>query len=114
MASSGLTTTQAGPGGPKPAPLPLQSERVEHKKDLSSWWKGFSKRGDKKGQDIQGAFEQVRRCSCPTCHSPQGTSTHVYVIFLVATAIIWKYRPSIRAIRQDTVFVLPDIYTCSF
>lgn len=60
MASGGPSTAHAGAGGPKPAPPPVQSERVEQKRDLASWWKNF-KRGDKKAPDIPGTFGQTWR-----------------------------------------------------
>jgi len=49
MATSSPSTAQAIAGGPKPA-LPNQSEAVQSKRDLASWWKQF-KRSDKKPQD---------------------------------------------------------------
>ncbi|KAM0719591.1 hypothetical protein Q7P37_003721 [Cladosporium fusiforme] len=49
MATGSPSTAQAIAGGPKPAP-PIQSEAVQSKRDLASWWKQF-KRSDKKPQE---------------------------------------------------------------
>jgi len=52
MAHGGASTAQAGVGGPRAALPPLQSESVQQKEGLASWWRGF-KRNDKKTQEQQ-------------------------------------------------------------
>jgi len=68
MATSSPSTAQAIAGGPKPA-LPNQSEVVQSKRDLASWWKQF-KRSDKKPQDQAG----TRTCFGRKTRSGIGTA----------------------------------------
>ncbi|KAK5746833.1 GTPase activating protein (GAP) for Rho1p [Elasticomyces elasticus] len=59
MPHGGVSTAQAGVGGPRAAPPPmLGSESVQQKRDLASWWKTF-KRGDKKAQEQQHAPQGI-------------------------------------------------------
>lgn len=56
MATGSPSTAQAVAGGPKAAPS-SQSEAVQSKRDLASWWKQF-KRSDKKPQEQSGTRAQ--------------------------------------------------------
>lgn len=65
MAHGGVSTAQAGVGGPKAAPTPsIQSESVQQKRDLASWWKTF-KRSDKKAQEQHGTYSQNKMIFSP-------------------------------------------------
>lgn len=73
MATGSPSTAQAIAGGPKPAPS-SQSEAVQSKRDLASWWKQF-KRSDKKPQEQSGMRAQTHlpriltlrmACGCAT------------------------------------------------
>ncbi|KAK0855635.1 GTPase activating protein (GAP) for Rho1p [Friedmanniomyces endolithicus] len=59
MAHGGISTAQAGAGGPKAAHAPsVQSESGQQREEWRSWWKNF-KRSDKKAQEqhaTQGIF----------------------------------------------------------
>lgn len=62
MATGSPATAQAIAGGPKPA-QPAQSEAVQSKRDLASWWKQF-KRSDKKPQEQAGTRAQDHSRLC--------------------------------------------------
>jgi hypothetical protein len=56
------STRPARNGEPQPAPPPTASEPATAKRDLTSWWKQFSKRGAVKKEEEKGSTNLIYAC----------------------------------------------------
>lgn len=66
-----LSTPRPRNGEPQPAPPPAASEPATTKRDLASWWKQFSKRGNVKKEEDKGTCLVPFVCLAPQYRAPE-------------------------------------------